>query len=1147
MKNKKSSRKKRKGIKPFSPSLEYKKWLYPRTQISSNEARELVQSIRLNSRNLNVANHVLLELLEVKKFKTAFDELILGNDLDVDNIGLSTRKDSDIDEHLNFMGIILYFYSAELNDFLAKKKNIVTNLLRSNYEEIEKRISDLSECCGESIWSLSTLMTLYCLTNEDEKILKLRNSIPEDLPKTSSSTIIYECLKSRSTATYESYNQSLNRQLEDLKAHGLLDMVDYVKFISNFDPNENYKNLKEIITKCSLKRLPDLYTYFVRIIKYCKIKSIPTPYTNKTLKSLAYALDDNELKVLHDTVTKENIFIVNNEELLKEATDHYIKEDFTKSAQVISKTLSHSPELSYLYEIISKCPKNLDKKFGLPPLIARFRDIYRELNEKRNIDANIKALKVLYLNLKQFDWAYQLKAQIEKFTFSNKNKISTCYNFSDMTQVRFSAFDLKSIQNIEPKHANLLINKYFYNYDAIQQYLRVVLGQEEPERCKDVPNWRMLKGIAEYSYYSKNFDLSLKSYEKLLKDDNSPICGQELHARIVESYLKNKEHYLSIKYLSRYLLNKDEPSLFPLRLVANHIVKEVTQNENVDLLESCVIVLHFYNTNYPEENVTQEISNIIENILGTIGITKLEQLTPENWPLSHFVLSEIMSVDVLDGLVVFFDDDIDVYKTKLTICSKYLNAIDKYDQLVDLEKVKNDYSSTFNRLVLYICSSDIKEGRIKVEKEALKSLIIDEYGDNFEAIDRNVTTDDIKFIDIVHEFGNATVSGTNTVNYLADLLLTIFREYTVNKLHGLDHCLNIQFRHGEIRNTLWSPLRRNMLSGVKKSEKKFDVDDVFSDYNLFNESSLKKAKINLQEFLIKFEEVVINFRESCNADSVDFLGDTDRFFNYELTDNDFKEFIELFASGHSLSAIIDSAFNLLDVKTNRLLQNIKSEKIPALSEEIDQCFDSLIDNIAATPLDFQRRVNLAKSLAKEKIHEIRDWFDWAEEPSTPFNFGAVFEKSIQLIESLYPSINFDKSFDDDTMTLVKPSMFTSFVTMLTLALENAARHSGLQRDLEISVKIYEESGLNILISNSMSEQAEIKAIEKISVLKDDIEANAVAKASRVSGSGVYKIKTLLTNRLNLNASLDLIAKDLTFYLKVKILNKERIAYEDINS
>lgn len=272
----KRTKKKKKGTYLDSnPSLKYKKWLSCKGSLSVEELVELVDEIRRTSRSIIVANYIIDELFQVPVFRHAFTSLLTCRDYEVDCFQFNTISESSIDDNLHFISILISQYSEECNFFVKERGVLEKAFLEENFDLVQSQLSKIVESCGQSIWSISTHFSKLFFQQKDKELLGFRNSLPDDLSQPSSTTIVYEFLKSRSTATYESYSQSLGRQLEDLRLHGYKNLEDYFRFISNFNPTDLYYDLRIIISCCSAKRIPDLYTYFLRIFRYCLIHGIP--------------------------------------------------------------------------------------------------------------------------------------------------------------------------------------------------------------------------------------------------------------------------------------------------------------------------------------------------------------------------------------------------------------------------------------------------------------------------------------------------------------------------------------------------------------------------------------------------------------------------------------------------------------------------------------------------------------------------------------------------------------------------------------------------------------------------------------------------------------------------------------------------------
>lgn len=1131
-----------------NPSITFKNWLIKKGSLSTEELIGLINEIRCTSRNLIVANYIVMELFQVPIFKSAFDNLLKNRDFEVDLFNLNTLIESSIDDSLHFVSTLITHYSKECSFFVQERKVLEKALLDENYNVVECQLDKIIENCGQSIWTVSTYFSSLFFQQKDKELLDFRNSLPEELSRKSSGTIIYEFLKSRSTATHESYIQSLGRQLEDLRVHGYENLEDYFRFISNFNPTDSYADLRVIISNCSVKRIPDLYTYFIRIFRYCLLHGIELEKTFKMISEVQDQINDDELTLLLNKYQSSYDGNIGQEKYLKEISNQYISGDLVRVIKSCDTLFKEHPNLSFLYEIVSKSITSNDDLQSYPPMVKKIITRFYQLNNKNDIDTSLKELKLIFLNLKQFDWAYHIRAQFEKYAFKSRESISTCYSFADSTQVRISPFDLKFLSSIKSKTVREILCSYWEGNIFIQEFLGSST-QDTIDFSNNIPSWRSIKGKAEFLFLSGEYNESLALFNKLEHISEPQLCQQEIRARVVDCYYKNEDYKYAIKEMSICLLHGIEPALLPLKTISKYIISHIKRNKDIELLEACAISLHYFNLKYPTTNVTQEISNIVENLLFEIGINNHSELNPLSWPLSHFLLSKVMTVDVMDGLITFFHSDADIYKTRLDICSTYIKENPKHDFIKDISFITNEYNSVFNRLILFICSSDINEGRIKIEKEALKVLLIEEYAEGLEQLDRNVAIEDVKFVEIKNnDKFDVTVTGSDTVNTLAELLLSIYREYTVNKLHGLDNCLNLRFRHGEVRNHLWSPLRKQGLAGRKAANNKFSVDEVFEDYRLFNEESLSHAKTSLSNFLVEIEKDIYSFRGKCNADSVDLVGEDERFFQYILAPQNIIDFVELFSVGKSFESLVDSVFVWLDDQTESILTELRTVALNELKEKMLLKFDKLLTEVEFAPLAFKQKVSLARSEIAERIDDMSAWFEWAEEPSSPFNFGAVYEKSSELVESLYPSIRINKVFKDDTHILIKPANFTTLVTVLSLAIENSTRHCGLSIELDLSVSIKKCGSSYILeVRNSISKEVFKTLSSRIDVMNDELSSNNSDKASKDTGSGLFKIKSLLANRVKVKANISVALKQDEYKLIIQIIDGEGLLYENSDS
>lgn len=1128
----------------FNSVTPYKLKLLSTSDFSVNDLKNMLMDIRHKARNQSVANHIFRDLMEIAEFRNVFTKMITCSDLNVIENTLNAMSESTVDSNLEFIAITISFYIENVRFLTEKKKIIEQEILKLNHDGNSSHLDEVVEKCGMGIWVLANKMSYLYFAGLDEKVLEFRNSIPPDLDKLSEGAVLYEFTKARSTATYENYVQSLNRQLEDIKFYGYSYLEDHLKFTSNFEPNDLYRDVRVLISFNSLHRLSDLYFFFIRMLKYCFIHNIKISRTLSVVMSFYKDIGDDELSLLFDKLNENYTGNYGFESEIKNILELYIKEDYRGVIAKSKDVINLNPSITLLYEIVSKSNVTDQDLESFPKLSAKIIKCYSNLDKKIDVEQSLKELKLMYLNFKQFDWAYHLKAKVERFSFKGGELSSKNYNFADMSQIRIMPFDSEALLSFKLKNKLDVLVNYFSRNEVLRGLISNLVVDSD-DNISEVPIWRFIKIRAEYLTYMKKYQEALPLYESLVESYDYNSCKIELNSKLIACYFFCENYDLSIIKLSKNLLAGDEASVYPLSIIANYIKNNVNKGCSKDLLEASAIVLYFYNIKYPQDDVTQYISNIVEQLMISTGIYDAKNLLPSNWDASIFLLTHVVSIDVMDGFIFIFDDDLDMYSSKLNICNHLLK-----DNKFDLSKkhyahVVNEYSSTFNRMILHICNSDLNEGRINIDKESLKVSLLDDISSVVEKIDRNVTYNDIKFIKLKSDIADAVLSGSKNVAILADCILQISKEYTINKLHGLDNCLNLRFRHGEILNHLRAPLRSQGIAGNKLDDSEFNVDEVFKDFSLFNSDSLSKAKEAHSNFLFELNTIFMEFRSRCSVDFADFIGDKEKFFNYSLSSGMIYDFINDFSKGKSIDALIESVFSWMDKSTEEHLLKVRTQHIPELRSKANKLFEDLLKELKATPNVYRKKLSLSKSGVNDRITSMSNWFDWSGEPSTPFNFGAAFEKATKIVESLYPNLNLNKNFKDEFRLLFKPGYFTTLVTIFSLAIENSAKHCGQSSDINLSFYARNRSRkLYIEISNSVCDALICSLENKISSINKDLSNDFGDKAAKDSGSGIFKIKSLLVDRLKLLADIEVGLESNKFLLSITIDDIGKLTYEN---
>lgn len=1144
-------KKKKKGIslsnKRSSSMLAYQKLVFGMDDAPDELFKQVVNEIRINAKSETQALYVYKDLLLIEPYKKAAKGIFLKQGLDIENDTLNFNAGSTIDDNLCWIATNLELFHEELNIFILKKNKVERFILKGEFDLALDELKQLVAACGESIWSVSTYFTCLFFLDQDDKLLEFRNNLPSDISELSKICILYEYATSRASSTYQNYLSSLSRQCEDLRIEGLNAYEDLIKFKYDFDPTVLYKDYRIIISGFSYSRLCDLYLFLLRSLRYCLIHNIEIPRTYKLFSTINNDLNDPQLNLIlskfgqnHDLIRpdKENLISWS----IIEVHDAYLAENYDKVIELANELLAQSPETSIIYEIVAKSIDSSSVKLVCYGPVMEIINSVRNLYNKNEVESNTKKLSKLFLNLKQFDWAFHLKAQIHKYGISHKGKVSDQYNFADSTQTILNPFDLDNINNYADSIDNIgkLLEGYV-DFVAIHEFLDVNLRNLDKRNI--LSEWRFYKSKADYAFNKKQFANAIENYQKLLSIESENYCKIEVKAKLIESHYLNQNFNHAIDQLAEALVSGFEPSLFPIQDIAKYIIQNIQRNDDLKLLESCSIVLYFYNSFF-NEDVTQELSNILENLFKSSGHDVVEDVSLTNWDFSPYILTHILTIDVMDGFIRLFDDDVDIYTARLKICKTLLSDIG--DENSSLYKhVLNEHNSSFNRMVLYFCTSEGIDGRINIDKDSLKVLLLDELADDFIQLEHLEYSDDFKIIGLADENNSGTVVGNPLVLKLTDILARIFNEYTVNKLYGLDNSLNVGLRHGELVNHMWGPLKLNKIAGVKGDDGIFNVDLTFDDYKLYQPEVLTEIKTKYANFLAEFNKAVLKFRNLCHVDAGEQVTDEERLFNYTIPDSFFNYFVEQYNKGLSLEQLIDEVFYFLDKETDEKLIHIRECEFNKFESNLMNKFIELKNNLKPLPRNFSQKFNLSTTQCGERLTALRTWFDWAGEPNTPFVLGAANLKARELVASLYPSSSINYELTDDSIPLIKSKYFTSFVTLFSLVQENALKHCGLEDSIFITEKFSSiEGDFFIEYTNNIHKSKLDELQRKVANINENLAGNIVERAARDSGSGIYKIKSILDNRIKVENTMNISVKNNLFTVTINIIDRGKIEYEN---
>lgn len=1036
---------------------------------------------------------------------------------DIGRFSLEKFKETDL---ISWFEKIICFFSTEINEFHIERDKFYTSLLLNQYEDATCTLEYIEETFGYSIWSYSARMSIYNFSGDRDSFIRLENELNATEDKLSKTILLYNLAKSNLLVSCERYMFSLGKMLEELKVQGNKKGEESILFRHTFDPSYKYENICSIFNHDGEGRLVDLYLNFLRFLSYFYINNTDLINSKNTLLELKEKINDRSLHKLIDRIVG-----INNEDeidqLHKDATISYYEGDYKKAKEICIYAIDKWPYISSFYEPLAKsCVYSGCNK--LPENNNVYQLITKQINIISNNDdiQSIKSLKKDFHTLSYTHWSYSILAFIDSYSYELSNTVNLAYDFNDSTSLSQSLFSLRDIS--EDK-------EIFNNFDS-----------------KPL-DWRNIKLSADLAFYHREYSSALELYHSLLSKVDVPSIRSTIASKICECYFLNDNLLACSKMIGDEIRHGGNLFGFPLSPISKKISKTVSYSNDNEQLEEFALILNKHNRiNKPE--YVQTVSNLVENLLENHEITTPEELGKNLSMFSVPLLLEVLTIDVLDGMPIIFSSTEEVLAARINIL-KYVTFSTE-----DLDIIKRgtaELRGAYQKLIARFCSESTGEGKISVDHEQLKSTIYNNVNTELTEIksitERNLGTDSHNNApDIVKSSKNSDVEVEYKMisdefhNRLHLLMLNLLEEYTVNKLYGIDQSLNVGIRHGEMLNWLWSPLRRNNLAANKISDGKFVADDKWKsslkiDLNYYNDELIDEMVDVIVEFNKRISKLIVEAKNSVHISTGEFI-EHDKIFNYLILVDD----IELLANKIDTldtDEFINLVFSIFDKQTESNIEEARNVFVPKLNDDVSKCIIKLEKDIAKYKIEeISNSIKQTKIDMSNRISELTEWFNWQKYSDIDFVPSIALEKAKQVIQEVHHPMLVNLNGTYDCNFKFEGKHFSRMVSLFSLILENACKHSLCREGLDINYLIELRDGdIYMEFSNEVNEYNSNKC-DAIDNIKSRINNSFVDEATRETKSGIYKIKRILSHEMGLKNNIDLNLNHKVFNIIISIVN-----------
>ncbi len=1061
-------------------------------------SQQVVFQRRINaSKNIEQASNVCFSVLAKSMRKDSFTEFLYmfrnfldlpvaknimnyrykGDTIDIFNIKTMPFEMLEIRDVVKWLTEIFGYFSEDLNDFVKAKVAITNNILLADFEGAKRNLEKFIDDHGVCNWTIATELSLLYfqgkITEYKDKIKEFTH-IEDGL---SQSFLTYEGIRCNPSVTSERYRFSIGKMIEEVRIDNQPQLEETIKYRHDFSPCDVYSNMDFIFSNTCEKRIFDMYNSFKRFIFYKYNDGSDISEIVTCVEKLTNSIHDSEIEIFYKRISGTESDI--KDEQYNEVIDNYINNNYERVITQSEKILLEKPYFSVIYLPYIKSLVRKKQNTSLPGPIGEIIRLSCNLFSNIEFEDSLKKLSKIYYVLLHNDWVHIIGCILDNFDGSDGINNPKRYNYVDSLL--------------------LINNKLSFRDSTNFKWLD----------DENISAWRRDKIKADKYFYDGEYGKALNLYSNSL-DKSEKNYIEELKAKIIYCHFSLGEISVAITILSEQLSKGANPRTLPINTVAEYVAKEGHYKTNNDELYNEAIILNAYNKNIIAKYI-QHTSNVCENFLENIDVTDKNQITFENESIPAFFLTELLSIDVLEGMTSIIESEVDVLLTRLNIDRYIVTNEEKFDSKT-VRKSKNEITNIFYKLIVQACSNEAGEGRIYVDKSSLKAKLINDVERELEILRGSDNKELNTYVELTDDHGiEYHTMSTPFMRDVFDLMMKVSDGYTIDKLYGIDQSLNVGIRHGGIVNLLWAPLKNNGIAALKSKDSKFIPNPVWrNDFGYYNKGFLDSIDKNLVLLNEKLNTIINDAKEKVHINTGEFI-ESAKVFNYAIE----IEFVEEMAGSIDKidgDTFIELIFNYLDEKTNDCLDYAKNNFIPKLRHEMIDAIQNTRNEIKIENIN--RAISQSKIQLEESIEFLQSWFNWSGTSKTPFALKAAIEKSRLILSKLHPwlEINFSGSLNTQKIFLGKH--FTPIVTLLTLIFENVVKHGANRDSTEIIVDINENNDvIELSFVNKVQEPFNQDELEKFSRINEILDTEYETYSARETGSGIFKIKKILSLEL----------------------------------
>jgi hypothetical protein len=900
-----------------------------------------------------------------------------------------------------------------------------------------------------------------------------------------------------------------------------------------FEDDSGGWTTSEQLSYAEVLPLIDRYEFFIRLFglglggghvdsrRFCRTSGKLAQLSNDGLLKYMLEAADRSAAICPDA---ENTILIS-------AWDYYMLGNYEESFRLSSELAQIQPENSIGHEILVKSAMYLGKSErlgGTKPLELLWQHLFNVFSKNDNSEDSLSFLQ-------RFGRRYKIPSLTHPFRglYASHASISENSNFFRRSSFFFGAH---SPRNFEYGHSQDLNHSYlkrcnaaFPKSVAFQFFRDLSSGTGALDNFPAIPLIRRLfffglatsrkTGSHKISLeYLTNF-LSLQATDS--KNPLSPFAIEEARRALVDIYRLSGD----IPNMQRQVVRAFQERPLSVRRLPMRRIHESCASYEMEAshyIEFPVIV-------YLSSDEPHEVSFGLRKFMRSIGVDRPSQLIGmqghDQRTLATLFL-RVCTPEVIDSLDSM--DTVEKVETeRLLLLDWVAKNAPPLARTAETEQLRLTQHSQLRSVL-----QKIEGARVVINVTALREAEHERFTDAYvrfaaqRDLSQNQTVEEIKNVLTVIRNTNKKVFLLDTTGIMSQevetfkAFITAFddvrKAFIYSPHFGIESCLSGRIRHGFVIQHIRKPFVERRLATLRDSAERNEAE-LFWKSRLGAEVSaqidqLMEIMFTMTERINAIAEEVRNVWLHSKTESTNSNG----LFDYSFTNEELElAYNRRVSEVTSVESFVDQIFNILLERTRESLKTVKSKIDVTLRSQLSNIVNQAISELPDFHCNVFSLQPLRNALAEcyqeteRTCDQLLLWFQEAD-PTLMGDVEAelVARTAIGMIEQLNPTYR-GKHSSKVAPLIIRGRHFTALVHMVFFLLDNAIRHSSINRDhFQSKVIIDSEDGmLKIHVESQMASELEAstaccKIQATLTELKRSLDPSKVVKEG---GSGFAKI------------------------------------------